>query len=393
MKRGFLVFSVVLISLALSSSAFAGPVVAIVKSDNHELVGEDYTMPFTCEHEEYDKLFGNKDLGVNGKNIFNTEAQWGPESEAAIEQMVRKAIELAGDFPVKKGDTVIIKPNIVSDLMEFVSTGKMEGVDYQATTTDPRVCRGVALVALEAGAKKVYFAELPAHGDAYASLIHFGYVRVAKELDKKFPGRCEALDLRSQPYAYYKPPTGGLALKEYAIPKILVEADVVISVPVMKTHVMAGVTLSLKNIGIGAASTRVYGQWKMGLPHQRLADVIVDVCSIVGIDYTVVDAIWALEGNGPLIWLPGAKPIAMDMVVAGKDPVAVDYVTTETMGWKGDIIGSTRLGAKNGLGSYRDVELRGTPIGQVTKTFSYPDDSLYPRIYARSVGWGPEAPK
>jgi uncharacterized protein (DUF362 family) len=193
------------------------------------------------------------------------------------------------------------------------------------------------------------------------------------------------VDLRVKPYRNYKAEkTGGLALHTYAIPELLVDTDIIISAPVMKTHLMAGVTLSLKNIGIGCPTPLIYGQMKLGLPHQRLSEVIVDVCSIVGIDYVVMDALWAMEGPGPV----RGNQIAMDMVIAGKDPVAVDYVATELMGFKGGMIGSTRLAEKHGLGTYRDVEMVGTPFGLAMKQFeSVPRAARFPGVYSHNVGW------
>ena len=395
MKRSFSLLSIVLlVSLAFCVSAIAGPKVAVVKSDDHKLVGEDYSLDYAFYHPGYDDQFGKENI-----EIINSIAQWGPESEAAIEKMVRKAINLAGGFPVKKGDTVFIKPNLVEDIMVIVQWGWQNGKpatpkDIQCETTDPRVVRGVAIAALEKGAKKVMFGELPARGDGYVSAMHYGYKKMADQLNKKYPGRVELVDLKAGPYKFYKPKgTGGLALKEYAIPEILVNSDVVISVPAMKTHLMAGVTLSLKNIGIGAAATNVYGQFKMGLPHQRLAEVIVDVCDIVGIDYVVVDGIWAMESTGPILWT-GGKPIAMDLVVAGKDPVAVDYITTELMGMQGELIGSTRLAQKYKLGTFKNVKVVGTPIKVAMKHFEpVPRGGRFPGYYAHNVGWGPGKPE
>jgi uncharacterized protein (DUF362 family) len=380
-RKHILSVSILAAALLLSMTAFAGPKVAIVKSDNHKLVGESYKLDINII-QPYDF----------SKPISETQyvhPEWTKESEEAIEKMVRKSIELAGDWPVKKGNTVFMKPNYVVDAWNRLTANKAKPEEIQSCVTDPRVIRGVALVALESGAGKVLIGELPAHGDSYATAKIYGCELVVKELAKEYPGKVELLDLKSVPFAYYKAEkTGGLALKEYAIPKILMEADVVISVPKMKTHMMAGITVSLKNIGIGAPTSTVYGQPKFGLPHQRLAEVIVDVCKIVGIDYTVVDAIWAMEGNGPM----DGSPIAMDMVVAGKDPVAVDWVCTECMGFKGEMFGITRLAQKYGLGTYQNVEVVGVPIAQVMKHFEpVPRALRLPTVYSHNVGWGPDA--
>ncbi len=382
MKRLNIALFLSLLSITfMFSSAMAGPRVAIVKSDNHELVGEDFSMAFDWIHPyDFDKPI---------ETILASYPKWGAESEAAIEKMVREAIKLAGDWPVKKGNTVFIKPNLVVDVMNRITQQRAKPEQLQATITDPRVVRATAIVALESGARKVVFGDLPAHGDSYATAKHYGYEAVAQELNRKYPGKVELLDLKAMPYKAYKAEkTDGLALKEYAMPEIFVDADILISVPAMKTHTMAGMTGALKNIGIGAAHPNVYGQYKMGIPHQKLAEVITDVCSIAQIDYVVMDAIWAMEGNGPV----DGSPVAMDMVIAGKDPVAVDWVATECMGFKGDMIGTTRMGQKYGLGTYQEIEVVGVPILQAMKMFSPVErGARFPSVYSHNVGWGADA--
>jgi len=64
-------------------------------------------------------------------------------SEKAIEAMVRDAVELAGGWPVKAGDVVLIKPNLVASMFFLWYSGKLTEEDYQACLTDPRVVRAL----------------------------------------------------------------------------------------------------------------------------------------------------------------------------------------------------------------------------------------------------------
>jgi uncharacterized protein (DUF362 family) len=283
--------------------------------------------------------------------------------------MVRQAIKLTGrDWPVKEGDTVLLKPNLVSDWVYLLATGKGTAEAVQATLTDIRTVRGAAIVALESGARKVLFAEGPARGDAYANMVAFGYEDVVEELNQRFgEGKAELLDITKEPYHFHKPTrTGGLALPEYGVNDVFADPNIVlISVSAMKTHSFAGVTLNLKNIGIGCPSCKVYGLPKLGLPHQRLGEVIVDVCDICKPKYAITSAIWAMEGNGP----EGGSAVPMGMILAGKDLVAVDWVATEVMGFNGDSVLTTVLADKYGLGTYKNVNVVGRPISEVKTTF------------------------
>jgi uncharacterized protein (DUF362 family) len=379
-KNSFRLFVTLCITLVIFSPALAGPKVAIVKSNN--LPVEDYKFDMA--------IIRPYDFSKPIEKLLPRQAHWGPERQAAIEKMVREAIKLAGDWPVTPGKTVFIKPNLVVDNMFLLASQRTKSEEILSTITDPRVVRAVALVALESGAKKVMFGDLPASGDSYATALAWGYETVAKELNQKFPGKVELVDLKSVPYKFYPAKkTGGLALKEYAIPEILVNSDIRISVPIMKTHSMAVVTLSLKNMGIGAVTPSVYGSFKLGLPHQRLWEVIVDVCNIVPIDYAVVSALWGMEGSGPLL----GNPVAMNTIIAGKDPVAVDWVGAECMGIKGDLIVVTRMAQKYGLGTYQDVQVVGVPIQQAMQQFDPIPRAKRSPVYNRMIGWEPGTSK
>ncbi len=93
----------------------------------------------------------------------------------------------------------------------------------------------------------------------------------------------------------------------------------------MKTHYLALATLSLKNLfGLPLVSryhdARPYGRFGM---HERgIHQVILDLNSVRSTDFSVVDGIWAMEGNGPL----SGSPVRMETVAAGRNAVAVDRV-------------------------------------------------------------------
>ena len=80
------------------------PVVAILKATNHELVGDSFLMNWDRTQSQ----------GINRtRKIDYCRAEWSRESEQEIETLVRDAVEIAGGWPVKTGDVVLIKPNLV----------------------------------------------------------------------------------------------------------------------------------------------------------------------------------------------------------------------------------------------------------------------------------------
>ena len=166
--------------------------------------------------------------------------------EKEIEASVRKAIELAGGLAdiVKRGDTVIIKPNIV------VVQSQEEG----AANTDPRVCKVIANMVRKLGAKPI-IGEASSIGQVTADAIQkAGYGKLREE---GYP----VIDFTKEE-AVKVPIPRGKKLKEVTLPKIVLDADVLIDVPKMKTHDQTEVTLSLKNMkGI------LYDKGKRSLHH------------------------------------------------------------------------------------------------------------------------------
>jgi len=361
MRKAFLLMAVVL--LALATTASAGPKVAIVKADNHELVGESWKIDVL----DFTKMW---------------EAYWSKESEAAVEDMVRRAVELAGGWPVKQGDDVVILTNLVQDMWYVVSVGKAPDPVYAnhfvgSMVVDTPVVRAVALLAKESGARSVTITTGPNAGDAHAAFLVYGYKKMAEEIG------VELYDVNEGPFKAYKAPNA-LALKEYTLPERIVEADVKISVGPLKTHQLAGVTMTIKNWGIGIAPSRVYGAIKLGLPHNKISRVTTDVHNVAPLDYAVIDGIWGMEGNGPTM----GEPVPMDLIIAGADPVAVDSVGAMCMGFVPDHYGTIRIAKEYGVGTNEGVEVVGAQVKDVMKQFSPPPKNVRaPGSWAENLGW------
>jgi uncharacterized protein (DUF362 family) len=106
------------------------------------------------------------------------------------------------------------------------------------------------------------------------------------------------------------------------------EADVVVSMPKMKTHHWAGITLSLKNC-FGCLPGRVYGWPKNELHWQGIERSILDIAGAVRPTYAIVDGIVGMEGDGPI----NGTPKAAGLLVIADDPVAADATAAHVMGF------------------------------------------------------------
>ncbi|MFN9457644.1 MAG: DUF362 domain-containing protein [Acidobacteriota bacterium] len=144
-------------------------------------------------------------------------------------------------------------------------------------------------------------------------------------------------------------------LKELWLPNTLLAADVVISMPKIKTHHWAGVTLSLKNL-FGVVPGSVYGWPKNILHWQGIDNSIVELASTVPIHYVIADGVDAMEGNGPL----HGRRKDLDCLVFSNDPVAADATCCRLMSIP--LAKICHLLKASSLGNTRSSELE--PLGE-----------------------------
>jgi len=148
-----------------------------------------------------------------------------------------------------------------------------------------------------------------------------------------------------------------LALKTVKVARTALESTI-ISVPKLKLHASAGVTLSIKNM-MGAMKPK-------GSMHTNLSRNIADLASILRPSVAVVDGIIAGEGHET-----SNDPVEMNLVIAGTDPVAVDAVGAAVMGVPPDSVKHLRYAVQRGLGTcdLDKIEVVGESIQKVKRQF------------------------
>ncbi|MDR3673944.1 MAG: DUF362 domain-containing protein [Acidobacteriota bacterium] len=213
------------------------------------------------------------------------------------------------DLPVN-GKKVLLKPNFVEP--------DPEGI----INTHPAVVAAVRDAFLRRGAASVRVAEGPGHERDTESIVETIRLRdylgplqdifVDLNLDE-----VHAVDLR----------TRASRLKRLYFPRTVLEADYIVSLPKLKTHHWAGVTLSLKNM-FGIVPGCCYGWPKNVLHWAGITGSILDINSTVRPDFAIVDGVIGMEGNGPIQGTPKASGV----LILGNDPVAVDATCARVMG-------------------------------------------------------------
>ena len=199
---------------------------------------------------------------------------------------------------VGKGDDVVVKPNICTDY---------HGPEY-AATTNPAVVAALVKMALEAGAQRVRVMDQPFGGTA-ANAYQVSGIGPAVEQAGGTMVIMSSVDFREASIPR------GRDITSWPFYSGILDADVVINVPIAKTHGAAVLTLGCKNyMGVIA---------NPNLIHQNLMQRVADLISARVPDLTVLDAVRILTANGPTGGdLADVKEL--DTVVASPDVVAVD---------------------------------------------------------------------
>lgn len=212
------------------------------------------------------------------------------------------------DLPVR-GKTVLLKPNFV-------------GLDpLGVMNTHPAVVAAARESFLRLGAAQVLIGDGPAMDrDTEAILESVSLREYAGPLARIF------VDLNVDDVARVKLKTRASRLNELYLPKTVLGVDFLVSMPKLKTHHWAGVTLSLKNM-FGVVPGGCYGWPKNVLHWAGIERSILDINAAARPDFAIVDGIMGMEGNGPIQGTP--KPCGA--LVFGDDPVAVDATCCRIM--------------------------------------------------------------
>jgi uncharacterized protein (DUF362 family) len=212
--------------------------------------------------------------------------------------------------PPVRDKSVLLKPNFVEP--------DMEGM----INTHPVVIRAAREAFLRLGAKSVVVAEGPGHERDTEGILEELRLR-----DYLGPLEQSFIDLNTDEVAEVETRTRASRLKSLFLPKAVLAADFVVSMPKMKTHHWVGVTLALKNM-FGIVPGSCYGWPKNVLHWAGISKSILDINSTVRPDFAIVDGIVGMEGNGPIQGTPKASGV----LVAGDDPVSVDATCARLMG-------------------------------------------------------------
>lgn len=255
----------------------------------------------------------------------------GSYDEAELSSSLDEALELIGGMKkfVKPSQKVLLKVNCL-----------MAAEAGSATTTHPMFVKAVAEKVLAAGA-------IPMIGDNPGNagsnplkvLEQNGYGKIARELG------IELVNFQ-QSGTVILPARSNKIIKTINISKAVLDADVIINLPKLKTHMMVLYTGAVKNM-FGAVPGFNKSRLHFTAPNpDDFAGILVDIYSQTKPSLNIMDAVMAMEGNGP----SAGKPKKTGLIIASADGVALDSVASSIIGYDPLEIPTTKIAMGLGLG-------------------------------------------
>ncbi len=272
---------------------------------------------------------------------------------------VRESIELLGGIGlfVRKGERILLKPNMLA----------AKPVD-SAVTTHPSVVRALIRLVKEAGATP-FVGDSPAIGKPGKVADRCGILEVCEDEGVEFIGLNDVMGVDNP---------GGHIFKRLEVARVAMEADGIINLPKLKTHAQMLLTMGVKNI-FGCVPGKRKPQWHLsaGVDTLYFADMILDLYLFIRPRLTVMDAVIAMEGNGPA----SGDPKSLGLIAASDEALALDAVCTHILGVPAGDVPILTAAAKRGLegADYKNAEV----LGDETNLFKVKGFKLPPLVHTR----------
>ena len=242
---------------------------------------------------------------------------------------------------VRPGQRVLLKPNLL-----------MNAGPDQAVTTHPEIVRAVLRAVRAAGG-------LPMVGDSPADV---------GDLERVWEGSGLAAVCAAEGASRVMFESGGskqfvLHGRTFSIARAVLEADVVINLPKVKSHMQLTLTLGVKNL-FGCVPGKMKAWWHMeaGKDVDRFAQMLIETARAINPELTILDGIVGHEGNGPST----GEPRDLGVLAASRDVFALDRVMVEVLGVRAQDVPTVAAAIRSGLCSDLEaIEIIGDPVARL----------------------------
>ncbi|MFA9397233.1 MAG: DUF362 domain-containing protein [Clostridiaceae bacterium] len=262
-----------------------------------------------------------------------------------VEASLRKGFDLlGGDSFLKKiipyNKKLMLKPNLLS----------IENKN-SVVVTNPVVFEA-AIRIFKDYTSSIYFGDSPGFGDSIKAAEKCGLMEVAKKYNVEFKPFKDSVHVTLE---------DSILVKSWTLAKDAYEADILISLPKLKTHAMAFYTGAIKN-QFGCVPGTLKASWHTRMPQaENFSRMLLDLNKAVGTDFAILDGIIAMEGNGP----KNGTPKKMDTIIMGESLTAIDSIATSLIGYEDPLevpILKAAYETKSGSVLRKDIEVLGEKI-------------------------------
>lgn len=263
-------------------------------------------------------------------DLVYEKIKWGINELGGIENIILKE------------KVILLKPNLV-----------VAAEPDKAVTTHPVVFEAIAKLLVENDYQVIY-GDSPGLGNPEKVAHKAGLTEVAERYGIKFGDFNNGQKISV--------PTSKVS-KQFDIVNAYFEAQAIINLPKMKAHALQRITGAIKNpfgMVLGYNKATMHSRYTNAF---IFAEMLIDLNKYLNVDLHIMDAIVAMEGNGPR----NGDPIAMNCLLLSTDPVALDSVFCKLVGVNPAIIPTITYGQEYGLGNYQDVEVVGDTIDSLKK--------------------------
>jgi len=292
---------------------------------------------------------------VHRKVIPGRPGEYDEAAAKVVYGMLKKAVDAVGGMKsvIKKGDKVVVRANACWAVKPD-----------SGIASDPRVVEALMqLIRRETKPAEVIVADRSSIGaDTAESFLVTGIGEAALR-----GGADRILPLEQDQRVSVQVPQPMVLFQPVYLSKTMLEADVLIYLSKMKVHKLTQISMTLK-MNQGSLD------WYDAIRNHR-ADMhqkMIDMLKVMRPHLSIVDALWPMQGQGPGSPFPEDLIKDFNVILAGKDPVAVDTVGSSIMGFDArHDIPMLRGAEMAGLGvaTLAQIDVVGTPIGKVQRPF------------------------
>jgi len=249
--------------------------------------------------------------------------------DSKVYEAVKKGLDLIGGIAqfVKPGEKIVIKPNVL-----------IGSSPDKCVCTHPAVFRAAGKILLEAGAT-VSCGDSPGFGGTSLNMRMAGLKHVADEL---------AIPLADFSKGKAVAHKEALLVKRFVIANGVLAADGLVSLPKLKTHGLTRMTGAVKNqFGCVPGMLKNQQHARMADPY-NFATMLVDLNTLIKPRLYIMDAVMAMEGNGPR----SGKPRKLGALLISSDPIALDAIACKIIDLNPAFVPTSEPGERAGLGTY-----------------------------------------